>query len=762
MRNRSRRTGIALGAGLIGVVAIFFGLAGASAQPLGSPSPVLSPAMGTPGNGSEGGAPQAVFPQARPLEGPNLLQAPPVSTPPVPGPQGAEPRPSVGERGRSREAQPETKERPETKTPRALSQTPELPLSPIERAFQGIASPVGEPLQGFRQFGYNFFWAPVFTFAPVDDVPVGPDYVLGPGDDLTIYVWGHVDNTVIRTVDRNGQIFLPRVGSLRVWGLTFSQADRLIREQLAQYFRGFNTSLTLGRLRTIRVNIVGEVRQPGTFTLGGLATLTNALVTAGGPAGTGSLRDIRLLRNGHVVGSLDFYDYLLQGDKRGDFRLESGDTIFIPPIGPVVGMAGEVKRPAIYELKGPTRVADLIALAGGVTPRSYLKRVQVIRAQPSAERTAIDLDLTQYYVHRDSHANILVENGDLVRIFSSDPRIYNIVNLSGSVKYPGDYELKPGIQISQLLTPENVLPEAHLDRVEIARRNRDLSTQVISFNLKHAWSGDRSQDIVLLPQDRITVRTEQRGVGGLPFATVTINGEVKRPGQYTIALGERLSSVIRRAGGFTDRAYLKGAVFTRASLKRIEQEQLNSFVRVQEEKLLAAAGTTVVGVETEEAAHTARTIAARRDLLKALAARVSVGRMVVKLDEPDRLERTSEDIILDEGDSLTIPQSPASVLVLGAVRTSTSVAFKDGANVEYYLSRVGGLTPQADKKEVHIVKADGSAVSGFANLRSVEPGDSIIVPPKEEEKIRVLPTFRDVMTIVGQTMITIAALAILF
>src|SRR5207244_1577125 len=154
--------------------------------------------------------------------------------------------------------------------------------------------PFGTPL---RQYGYSMFAANVSTFAPVDDIPVGPDYVLGPGDDLTINVWGAVDSTLVRTVDRNGRILLPKVGDLRIWGLTFSQADRLIRDELARFFRGFQTSVTMGRLRTVSVHVVGEVCQPGVYTLSSLATVTNALFSAGGPTKLGSLREVRLLRS---------------------------------------------------------------------------------------------------------------------------------------------------------------------------------------------------------------------------------------------------------------------------------------------------------------------------------------------------------------------------------------------------------------------------------------------------------------------------------
>jgi len=621
-------------------------------------------------------------------------------------------------------------------------------------SFEPFAAAQREPL---RQYGYTTFAADVSTFAPVDDMPVGPDYVLGPGDDLTINVWGPVDATVVRTVDRNGRIVLPKVGDLRVWGLTFSQADRLIREQLSRYFRGFQTSVTMGRLRTVRVHVVGEVCQPGAYTLSSLATLTNALFSAGGPTKLGSLREVRLLRNGHQVGALDLYDFLQRGDRTRDFRLESGDTVFVPTVGEVAAIAGEVKRPAIYELRGQARVSDLITLAGGVTPSSYLKRVQIVRAQPNAERVTVDVDLSQYYLKGDRVSNPPVNAGDLVLIYRSDPRIYNTVKLDGAVKYPGTYELKPMMRIAQLLPADKLLPEAQAERVEIARRRPDLSVEIIPVNLKKAWGGDQDQDVLLRALDEVAVRTELKAA-----RVVALNGQIVRPGRYVIAEGERLSAVLDRAGGFTDRAYLRSAVFTRQALQKVERERLDEFVRLQEQRMFAAASTTVVGAEKEEIASQQQALQAQREALRALASKVAVGRMVVRLDAPEKLRGSPDDIVLVDGDSLEVPEPPASVYVLGAVRTSTSVLWTEGASAEYYVNRVGGFTKEADKKELHIVKADGSAMSSFTSLRTIEPGDTIVVPPKQEEKIRVLPTIRDVVQTVGAALLSFAALAVLF
>src|SRR5438132_1235035 len=562
-------------------------------------------------------------------------------------------------------------------------QPQQLLVQPFGVQGQAMLGPFGTPL---RQYGYSIFAANVSTFAPVDDIPVGPDYVMGPGDDVTINVWGAVDSTLVRTVDRNGRIVLPKVGDLRIWGLTFAQADRLIRDELARYFRGFQTSVTMGRLRTVNVYVVGEVCQPGVYTLSSLSTVTNGLFSAGGPTKLGSLREVRLIRGGYQVARLDLYDFRQRGDRTRDARLESGDTIFVPPIGDVVAVAGEVKRPAIYEVRSDTRLADVVTMAGGVTPTSYLKRVQVVRALPSSQPVTLDVYLTGYYLKGDEASNPPVNGGDLVLIHRSDPRIYNTVRVEGAVKYPGAYELKPMMRISQLLPAEKLLPEAQPERVEIARRRPDLSLEIVAVNLRKAWSGEADADVLLKPLDEVTVRTELK-----PARTITLTGQLVRPGVYTVAEGERLSSVLERAGGYSDRAFLRGAVFTRAALRKIEQEQLDNFVKAQEQRILATAATVVVGAEKEEVAATQQALQARREQLRMLATKVVVGRMVVHLDAPDKLKGTGDDVVVTEGDTLEVPEPPQSVLVLGSVRNSTSVQYKQGANVDYYINRVGGL-----------------------------------------------------------------------
>ena len=613
------------------------------------------------------------------------------------------------------------------------------------------------------QFGYDLFGEPTSSFAPVGDVPVGSDYVLGPGDVLQVYLWGMVDNVLTLEVNRSGEIFVPRVGTLPVWGMSLGEVRRLLQERLSRQFSGFRMSLHLSELRTIQVFVVGEVTRPGVYTVSSLSTVLNALFAAGGPTKLGSLRTITLRRSNRTLGQLDLYEFLLQGDRAHDFRIESGDTIFVPPIGPVVGVAGNVKRPAIYELRGSTRLADLFEMAGGVTPTGYLQRVQIERVKPHTEKIVIDFPVDGPKVGDRLQANPRLEDGDLVKIFPIDTRIYNVVFLEGFVRRPGEYELKTGMRLSTLVQPEEVLPDAYLERVEIIRTNPDFTREIYARNVQRLWAGDPSQDITLEPGDRVVITSESR-----PLGSVALLGEVKRPGIYPIIQGERLSSVLRRAGGFTENAYLRGAVFTREQLRRQQEDELNRFIRSQEEAILQESARTTEGTLAlatggrEEAAVMQQTTQQRLRLLEILRTKVVLGRVVVKIDQLDQFEGSPSDISVEMGDSLTIPKRPGSVLVFGSVRNPTAVVYEEGRDVEYYLTRAGGLTKEADKDELHIVKADGSAMAGFLRLRRIEPGDVIVAPAKVEAKLRTLPVIRDIATILGQFALTAGVIGALF
>lgn len=360
---------------------------------------------------------------------------------------------------------------------------------------------------------------------------------------------------------------------------------------------------------------------------------------------------------------------------------------------------------------------------------------------------------------RGGGASELLQDGDLMTVFPGEDRLHNAVTLAGFVRAPGQYEWKPGMRLSDLLRPDVLLPEAYRDRVEIVRIRPDFSREVLTVDLRELWAATPSpnpaRDLALQPMDRISVQSEVTGP-----ATVTLTGEVKRPGIYAITKGERLSSVLRRAGGFTDKAYPKAAVFTRESVRQREKAQIEDFVRLQEERIFAE--TSAVAAAGESAGPLRESLIQRRALLRLMAERVVVGRIVLRLTHLDSLEGSEADIPLEDGDALSVPGWPSAVLVMGSVRNPTAVLYQPGAPAEYYLEKAGGLNKDADREEVHIVKADGSAARGYTKVREMEPGDAILAPSSVEPKYRPLPVWRDVATIVGQFALTIASLATLF
>jgi len=300
------------------------------------------------------------------------------------------------------------------------------------------------------------------------------------------------------------------------------------------------------------------------------------------------------------------------------------------------------------------------------------------------------------------------------------------------------------MRLSNLLTKGSLLPEAYADSVEISRLNDDLTTEIISANLKKAWKGDETQNIVLNRMDLVSVKSDFK----VP-AIVKLVGEIVRPGVYRIKPGERLSSVLTRAGGFTEKAFLRGAVFTRTSVEIAEKRRLDEFVTFQEQLLLA---------DTAQKGD----LSLRREQLKLLASKIRLGRIVVHLDQPEHLAGSPNDVILMDGDTLEVSQKPATVLVMGSVRNPTAVLHWEDGDVGYYLYRAGGMTPDADENQIYVIRADGSAVAGFIKLRDIEAGDGIIVPPSTKKHVDKLPLIRAVVTITSQLVLGLAGLLAIF
>ncbi|MCX7919967.1 MAG: SLBB domain-containing protein [bacterium] len=756
--------------------------------------------------------------------------------------------------------------------PVTVSTATAVPLyekSEIEKIYAGeFPTEISTEIQ---QFGYTTFQQTVSTFAPVLDVPVSEDYVIGPGDSFRITIWGRVNVTYPVAVDRNGEISVPEIGVLNVWGLTFGELKKYLNREIAKYYTDFEMTVTMDRIKTIRVYVVGEARFPGSYTVSALATLFNALYAAGGPSKQGTMRNIQLIRNGKVVQVVDLYDFLLKGDRTADVRLENQDTIFIPIIGKVAGIAGHVKRPAIYEFKETMNLSELIALAGGVSAVGYLERVQVERMEANRRRIVADFNLTGIETTAvKPELNLLLQDGDLVKIYPILPEKMNVVYLEGHVARPGEYELKPNMRLRDLIPSYDVLlPQPSLEYGQIIRlQEPDLHPVGIQFHLGKLLAGDATQNIELKRWDRVQIfpwsarLKKSVRVSGLVFQPgeyslhegmrvkdlitaaggftknaylrnaeitrriitqdgmetqklevdleeamrdnpehnivlqdydnlvvrpipelefdryVTITGEVRFPGNYPVKKGERLSSLIERAGGYTEKAYLKGAVFTRESAQVEQRKRLNNLIREQEERLLSMSALAVSGaLDKEEAAAQQRSLALQQQLLAKLRTVPIEGRMVVKLDTLEKLRGSENDIELEKNDALYIPETPGHVNIMGEVYNPTSVIYEPNRTVQYYLTKVGGMTRDADERQIYIIGADGTVHSreqkgfgritwdkdqhrwiagGFYNIK-LDPGDTILVPRRLDRTEWVRNT-KDITQILYQIAVSIGVL----
>ncbi len=629
---------------------------------------------------------------------------------------------------------------------------PERPAGPssIETSFAKTETP-HVPSRSLTQYGYNLFSLPAGTFAPLVNAPVGPDYVLGPGDTLIINIWGMVEYNLQLTLDREGKVYLPKAGPVSLWGLTLADAKELIHQQISHVITQFHLSVSMGMLRTIRVFVLGETAFPGAYEISSVSTISNALFMAGGPTKVGTLRHIQHFRKNQKLGEIDLYDFLLKGDKSHDARIESGDVIFIPPIGQAVGITGNVKRPAIYELANSETVSDLISLAGGITPLAYLEKIQIERIKEHRENILMDLNFREAFPQP-------LQDGDLVKVFAIHGRIKDTVSLEGFIQHPGEYAYKPGIRISDLLTDEELLPESYLNRAEVVRLRPDFTNEILPFSIEKIKTDDSNQNLSLLPGDRIVISSEIRS-----RPSVSLKGEVLRPGIYALTRGERISSILKRSGGYTKNAYLPGVLFLRKSVAVKEQKELETFVKVQEERLLAESGAVAAGgISKDEGVAEQISVNQRKDLLRILASKVTLGRVIIHLDQPEKLEGTADDLLLEDVDEIIVPESPSSVVVLGSVRNATGVLYKEKSEAGYYLSQAGGISEEANKKGVYIIRADGSAKAEISTGTPVERGDTIIVPVSTEAKYRPIPLWRDIATIVGQFGLTLAAIKVIF
>jgi protein involved in polysaccharide export with SLBB domain len=430
---------------------------------------------------------------------------------------------------------------------------------------------------GLKPFGYDIFDASPSTFAPLIDVPVPIDYAVGPGDQLSVQLYGSQNRNVRLSVNRDGTVNFPELGPIGVLGKTFDEVRADIEARVAKQMIGTQASVSISQTRSIQVFVLGEAKKPGSYTVSGLSTLTSALYAAGGISLNGSLRDIHLKRRGNIVRRLDLYDLLLRGDTSNDAKLMPGDVIFIPPVGSVASIDGEVRRPAIYELKGNVTVGNLVTLAGGLTTDADAERASLVRIGEDRRRVALDVAAGNVRA-----STIKLENGDALSIARIRPTLDAGIVLEGHVFRPGPVAWREGIRLTEVIrSVDELKSNADLGYVLIRRElPPDRRVVVLSADLATALRQPRSEaDIILSARDRIIVFDAETGrdlvlkpllnelrlQSGMdkPAEVVSVGGQVKAAGEYPLEPGMRISDLLRAGGRLADAAYAPKAELTR-------------------------------------------------------------------------------------------------------------------------------------------------------------------------------------------------------
>jgi protein involved in polysaccharide export with SLBB domain len=702
------------------------------------------------------------------------------------------------------------------------------------QSLRDLYSQVPEQVSKVRRFGSDMFLERGLATKQMSiDVPIGPDYILGAGDGLIINLWGGVSQSIARTVDREGKIALPDAGTIVIAGLSLERAQNLIQGALAQQYRDAKIAVTIARLRTVRVYVVGDVQRPGAYDISSLSTPLNALYAAGGPTSVGSLRIARHYRGKELIREVDLYDFLLHGVRPDVEKLEAGDTILVSPVGRQVTVVGMVKRPAIYELKDETKLSDVLNDAGGVLASAALTRITIERIELQGHRTTLNLNLSEgstaesfrkeldafavqdgdrvtvapilpysekaIYVeghvvrpgkfpYRDdmklndvlrSYQDLLPEpadRGEIIRLMPPDLRAEAIdfsvpdilagneqirlqpfdtiritgryeadapkVQVHGEVLHPGQYALSQGMTAAQLVRMAGgfrrsaLIADADLASYEV-KDGKQVVSQRGTVRIGAAVNNsDQSADVLLKPGDVLTIHqiSGWNDIG----SSVTLAGEVTYAGSYGLQDGERLSSVLRRAGGFRSTAYPSGAILIRTQVKELEDKSRNELIR-QIETTSAGARLAPSLSAQDDAATLQLLVQQQKEVVARLRSQPAIGRLVIKISaDISSWEGTPADIELRNGDVLTIPKRPGFVLVSGQVYNASAITFVPGKTAGWYLQHAGGSTEGGNRKEILVIRANGLVVgrrSGNWHDPSVldtklDPGDVVVVPQK--------------------------------
>ena len=662
--------------------------------------------------------------------------------------------------------------------------------------------------RGDQVFGRNIFNTRNLTFEPSVNLATPANYRLGPGDEVIIDIWGASQNTIRQQISPEGTINIQKIGPVNLSGMTVSAANDYLKGALNKIYNGLNNTtdptsdirLTLGNIRTIQINVMGEVVQPGTYALSSFSTVFHALYRAGGVSDIGSLRNVQLVRNGKNIATIDVYEFIMKGNTQDDIRLQEGDVVIVPAYDVLVKISGKVKRPMRFEMKKDENLATLIKYAGGFEADAYTRSLRVVRqnGEEYEVNTVKDMDYSIY----------TMRNGDVVTAEAILNRFTNKLEIRGAVYRPGIYQLSGKLNTIRELVHEaqGLTGDAFLNRAVLYRQREDLTSEVVQIDIKSIMDGTSpnlalmKNDILYIPsihdlEDRgnVTVHGEVAHPDSYPYAdnmtledliiqagglkeaastvridisrriknprstadndtigqmytfslkdgfvidgqpgfilepydqvyvrrspgyqaqqNVAIEGEILFGGNYAMtSREERLSDLVNKAGGPTNYAYLRGAKLTRVA-NASEKKRMGDVIRLMSRQL-GEAMIDSLGIRVED------TFTVGIDLEKALS-------------NP----KSNADLVLREGDVISIPKNTNTVTINGAVMVPNTVSYMKGKNVDYYLNQAGGCSDNARKSKKFIVYMNGQVtkVKG-SGKKQIEPGCEIIVPSKAKKK----------------------------
>ena len=623
-------------------------------------------------------------------------------------------------------------------------------------------------------FGRNIFNNQMLTFQPNMNMATPANYRLGAGDDVIIDIWGASQETFTETISPDGVVVIEGVGPCKIGGMSVSEATSYLRSRLGKFYSESSISLSVGSTRSIQVQVMGEVNVPGTYSLSSLSSAFNALYAAGGINDIGTLRDIKVYRQGRVISSIDVYDYLINGNARGDVRLNDNDIIVVGPYDALVEVRGKVKRPMFYEMKRNESLSTLLSYTGGFTGDAYKKSIRVTRK-----------DGAEYSIHTVGEfdwSNFTVADGDSITVDSVVARYSNMVEVRGAVFHAGMYEVGGNISSVRDLVnaAEGLREDAFTNRAVMHRQKEDLTLEVLAVDIQGIMNGTVA-DIALRKNDVLFIPSKKDMLGE---QTLSITGEVNYPGVYMYAANTTVEDLVLQAGGLTDAAsgftlqpYDQVAVRKSPSYSEQQNVSVEGAVNFAGEYAMtnknyklsdlvnAAGGLSSLGYakgarlerkmteeerQQQEASLRASQITLYEESMQndnrnfdfnradsLLMMKLDIGTsfpVSIDLEKAMKDPGCEEDIVLREGDKLIVPQYSSIVKISGDVMYPISMNYKKGESLKYYIKRAGGYGDNARKARVYAVYMNGAVeLLDHSSKKAVQPGCTIVVPSKKQK-----------------------------